>query len=240
MWQDQAFKEWRERLKASVPLKALNLIGGLDPTDQVSWLRRLNRHAHPVADGIGGWLSKLDSRPWKVTPGDSWEMVEDDQVVLFAYPEYLGSDPLAMCAMASVWAGTAGERWAAAARLLGPILILGAKEGQWSPRHFPEIMGAFGRAYASYLSQWGLPIPGDQEGNDWEACWAPVPDYHQYQEQLNFGVVPHEVAGAGIRGEVAVLLALYETSDDSRSRLAGLAYRAIEGFWLQKAFREVP
>ncbi len=241
MWQDEAFKEWRERLKALVPPQALSLLGGLEPTDQVSWLRRLNRNAHPVAEGISGWLSQLDSRSWMVVPGDSWDMIDNDQVVLFAYPEYLGSDPLAMCAIASVWAGTRGERWDAAARLLGPILILGAQEGRWSPSYFPEKISAFGRAYAAYLPQWGLPVPANLDANDGgEACWAPVPNYTPYQEQLNFGVVPHEVAGEGISGEVAVLLALYGTPDESRSRLAGMAYRAIEGFWLKQAFREVP
>ncbi len=238
MWQDSAFAEWRAKLETHCPSVVLALLGDLPPVDQVFWLRCCERDAHPVAVGMSRWLSRMDSRPWVVVPGDSWTMMEGDEGVLVAYPEFLGWDPLAMCAVSVLWAGTDQARWNTVASLLGPVAVLGALQGQLESDGLKAHWKSFSNAYGSFLDSWRLS-QSVASGQDVAVSWRHVPDYAEYRKQLEYGVVPHEAGGEGIVDETAVLLALYQTADASRPMMAGLAYKALEGLWMIKAWRGV-
>lgn len=237
MWQEAAFAEWRERLEERLPDAAGLLVDTFDQSAAVHWLRRMNRDAHPVAAGIGHWLSSLDTRPWLVAPADDWDIAEGADTVLVAYPEYLGWDPLAMCGIGAVWAGAHGPRWHRLVDRLGPVSLLGAREGRVDYHLWEQYLSSFGRAYRPYLERWYMR-PEVESGDD-TIIWPAVPHYQDYREQLIFGVVPHEPGGEGVHGETAVLLALSEMADDARSMMAGLAYKALEGLWLTEAWRKV-
>lgn len=238
VWQDSAFSEWRAKLEAHCPSAILDLIEDLPRQDQVFWLRCCEREAHPVALGMARWLSRMDSRLWAVVPGDGWAMVESDDVVLAVYPEFLGWDPLAMCALSALWAGNNEDRWNTVASLLGPVAALGALEGQLDSEGLKARWESFKGVYGSFLEEWYLEA---FSGSDPQlaAPWSQVPDYAEYREQLEYGVVPHEVGGQGIVDETAVLLALYQMPDSTRPMMAGLAYKALEGLWMMNAWRRV-
>lgn len=237
MWQDDAFEEWRSRLQDSQTPGIKRLVQSLDHRAQVSWLRRLVRDRQPVASGVAGWLSRMDTRVWTAVPGDDWELVENHEQVLLAYPQYMGSDPLAMCAMAAVWAGDDDQRWDKAGALIGPLTILGAMEGRWSKSAWANRLTSFRRAYGHYLDSWN--VEASVGTDDREVSWHEVPQYAEYRQQLEFGVVPHEVGGTGIKSEIAVLLALYGTPDRDRPMMAGLVYKAMEGLWMSETWRGV-
>lgn len=237
MWQDAAFADWRSRLRDQVPEAARSTVDSLAAERQVVWLRRLAEVPHPVAAGIGRWISQLDDRPWTAAPADHWDLVEDSRSVVLAYPQYLGWDPLAMCGLGVIWAGVHDSRWQKLANFLGPAALLGAIEGRIDGFGVDEHFPSFRKAYADFLESWDLPPESVRSSDD--LIWPAVPDYTQYQEQLAFGVVPHEVGGAGITSEVAVLLALRHTSWEARALMAGLAYKALEGLWMLGAWRRV-
>lgn len=243
VWQDRAFEEWCSRLAATAPSEAAVLIQELEIGERVKWLRRLAAQDHPVALGVAGWLSRMDSRPWIAVPGDHWELVESGGAVLASYPEHLGPDPLAMCGLAALWAGDEAQRWDRVLSLLGAAVMLAAAEGRLSTPGLANRLQSFQHAYASCLDQWHFGEhwledrrPG---GQDVSMDWPPLPDYAAYREQLAFGVVPHEAGGQGILSEVAVLVALREMDDGARPMMAGLAYKALEGLWMIQAWQKV-
>ncbi len=237
MWQNAAWDEWRSRLQSQLDARAQELLPNLPLSQHLRWLRILARQSHPVAEGIAKWLSGMDSREWIVRPGDEWNSIEDYRVIFIAYPEYLGWDPLAMCAMAALWAQDHGDRWAMLAKQLGPLAILGAMQGQYASPALSLYDGSFRRAYGPWLKAWKFREETPHSGDNASLPWAPVPDYAAYSQQLVYGVVPHEVRGQSVSSEVAVLLALGEVPDGERSMMAGLAYKALEGLWMSQAWQ---
>lgn len=235
MWQDDAFLEWREKLEERLDPAYRAVIQALEPSRQIQWLRGLGRTPHPVAQGIAQWLSAQDSRGWTAVAADGWDLAESERLVLLAYPEHLGHDPLAMCAMGALWAQDDPDRWSRLVSFLGPVVVLGAKEGGWDSQALADRLPGFVRAYPEAFRDWGIEIPLHAEDRD--ENWPALPDYRSYQEQLRFGVVPHEPGGEGIQSENAVLLALAMMPDTHRALAAGLSYKALEGRWLLQAWQ---
>jgi len=244
VWQETAFRLWLDRIKATTDVPTQHLLEGLSIEQQVGWLRRLERLAHPVADGMAGWLSGMvDSRRWRAVAGDGWDIADDDTMVLISYPEYLAWDPLAMCAMGALWAGKDSIRWSRVVEFLGPVVILGASAGELISGAVLSRLATFQSYYSQYNERWQLGVIDQkwQRPNSAESIyepWGEVPDYEDYREQLAFGVVPHEVPGSAIRSEIAALLALHEMPNRDRPMMAGLTYKALEGRWMMAAWQK--
>jgi hypothetical protein len=208
--------------------------------DKVAWLRYAQRSLHPVAMGVAEWLSQLlEAQPWFVFAGDGWTIREEPLAVLMSYPEYLGHDPLAMCALGALWAQGHAQRWARLVEKLGPLSVLGPWQGRFVTSEVSRRLNAFYEAYASLGDAWNFR----QMREDLRTIeppvveeWPRVPDYSAYREQLLYGVVPHEVGGRPVQSEVLVLLALLEVPDDTRHAAAPLAYKALESLWLTQAW----
>ncbi|AEJ40586.1 hypothetical protein TPY_2426 [Sulfobacillus acidophilus TPY] len=243
LWQDEAYIEWRRDLAARAPQAPQAVLRESDGEQAEWWLSRLLVKPHPVAEGMMNWLSRLDHRPWWAVPAHRWDILESPEGVLLGYPEYLGWDPLAMAASAVVWARQQPDRCQKVAEWLGPATLLAA----WSGR-VPVTMVGFSasdylKAYRDFEEAWHLSdvsqwYPTTSHGGV-TLRWPQVPAYQEYLDQLLYGLVPHQPGGAGVEGEVPVLLALHQVPDSERRVLAGLAYKALEGRWLIHAWERI-
>ncbi|MCY0878351.1 MAG: hypothetical protein OWU84_05370 [Firmicutes bacterium] len=240
MWQDQAWREWFQRFEKRLPREVSRALAAMPRNEQAAWLRHAERPLHPVAAGVAAWLSRLvEAKPWYVFAGDRWTIWERPPVVLMSYPEHLGQDPLAMCALGALWAQSDDQRWALLVERLGPLTILGPWQGQLESVEVSRRLDSFCEAYAAWDAAWNFRQLKEELKSAAPACaerWPPVPDYSAYREQLLYGVVPHEVSGRPIHGEWPVLLALLEVPDEARHVAAPLAYKALESLWLTQAW----
>jgi hypothetical protein len=139
--------------------------------------------------------------------------------------------------MGALWAGCSAHRWQSLASFLGPVAMLGALEGRVDGPAIDDYLASCCDAYAPYLARWSInPVSNSAEDS---VVWPEAPDYGNYQEQLTFGVVPHEVGGEGISSEAAVPIALSEMLEEARPTMAGLSYKALEGLWMAQVWQRV-
>ncbi|NMP21290.1 hypothetical protein [Sulfobacillus harzensis] len=234
-WQNVAQQEWESRLAEHVEQGIRALLEPLPQAVRISWLRRLEHPAHPVAQGMARWLSMMDSRPWTVAPGDDWQVLEDNDGVLMSYPEALGFDPVAMSAFGALWADDRSERWQALVSRLGAMAIISAWEASIRSEGVLRRLQSFRSAYPALFDTLGA---ASGAGQPLKVNWPALPDFSAYQQQLAYGVVPHEAGGHGVDNEIAVLLALHMVGDADRPLMAGLAYKALEGRWLWEAWQK--
>lgn len=226
-WQKAAWAAWYDKSLKNVPLEFHRAIQALEPLDRSRWLRRFLRPASPVALEMIKWLNMPAVC---AVPGSCWDKAETSFGILIAYPEALDWDPLAMAAIAVLWAGHHPDRTERIVEHLGAALVPSLLAGELPTSEHAGLMASYRDAYRDRAEWVDKMFDVRPVGNaPFSLTWPALPDFEHYCDQLAYGVVPHEGAGQSPMDVVAVLLALHASPDQNRTQAAGLAFKAIEG-----------
>lgn len=189
-----------------------------------------------VVGPVGEWLRDEEDKRWVLAAGTRWEREELGASVLIAFPDALSEDPLAMAVMGLVRWARSQQQLVQMVERLGPVLVPAIFAGQWEHDEvfacFPSWLATYGdRAEHEGLGEavsWAKSRVG-ATGSP-RVNWSPWPgSVAEYREQLEMGIVPHQVGGQSPLDAHAVLLALSAISDARRPMAAGLCGKALLG-----------
>ncbi len=244
-WHEIAWRKWHDEGGRGLPENLVKALGSLTQAQQAIWLLRFSRPLSPCAKAIVEYL-KPDQSHWYVAPSLEWDIMENDDDVLIAYPDPWGEDPLAMAAIGLIWAGNARPRLEFMAQKLGTAAILACYEGQ-----LPYTLDIpYSLLWQSYVHKFGLEgitpavqqfftqAPSSAVADAGFIDWGTRPSYEVYLDELNHGVVPHETSGESPESISSVLQALHYVPGPLRQGAALLAYKAIEGRILTDLWRK--
>lgn len=239
-WHEIAWKNWREEITGALPAPVREAVGALDETVRTAWIARLQAPVLPCARTMAH-VVRGGSKPWILVPGLSWDIAENERAVFIAYPEAYGNDPLAMAAAGLVWAQSDPGRMQQVIAKIGAAALWAAWEGQFAgplaASLWREFVGAYGEDQVDGPTREFFSRQPSVPGEPHHFAWGDFPDYRTYYEQLVYGVVPHDPGGSSPRDIPAVLTALHFVPQDLRRTAAQLAFKAVEGQLLSRAWR---